>query len=83
MNEGYYEDPMLQLFHDSMLLQIELSKDKDIPAETRQKVLNDLQTSYLTHEHNEKMHDSVDKQTKVLSKVTDQVKKLRDGEGEG
>jgi uncharacterized membrane protein len=77
-----YEDPFEQLFYESMTEQLKLATANDTPHETKAKALNDLQTSFLAREHAEKMHETLDKQTKAVSKVADQAKRLRDHDGE-
>lgn len=73
-----YEDPKDQLFHDSMELQMEIAKDTNIDAVQRVKALNDLQTTYLTFQHNHVHEEMADAAVKIVkSSAADQARRLR------
>lgn len=72
-----YEDPMEQLFYESMELQMKIAKDAKVDAQYRTKTLNDLQTTYLMKQHHEQAHSETKQLARTANKALDQINKLK------
>lgn len=81
MTQPHYEDPLEDMFYQSMNSQLKIGQDDKEETSNRLKALDDLQSAYLTHRHTEELSDMTKTTNKVIGKAVDQVKKLTDREG--